>query len=340
MDIREISLPFDAAQISAIQALNIPRLTFLIIRQDGEILLFDPQTSVLSSHISQLDQGIDVKQVGIYSYRDYCCIVDNRGTRGVVLSLTDPTFQKHLIRGDYQVEHCSFPIGFYSRGDQTFLIHGTDWNRLDITCLETDELLTERIVDYESETNYVDYFHSLLSVSPDENSFITNGWVWNPIDVIKLYKIDTFLVSYESSDYQSIFPEGRNSGYLWDRPACWMDSETVVIGYNKQEEFNEQQFASELQFMKIGSEEIVKKIPFDGFAVNDEGEISGSLHHDTLGKQLLVFHPDKGLLVTDYVGKVLYQDVTFQADRYSEQHRMFYSVRDSKLLLNHLFTPQ
>lgn len=335
MHTQHFSLSPDAYSFVTIQALQTDELSFLLISQARDVFLFDPNTSTLSPSMCTLNEDIDLNRIKIYSYGPYCCIVDNRGTKGVVISLEDQSFRKELSRGDYQVKHCSFPIAFYSREDQTFLIHGTDWNRLDITCLETDELLTDRIVEYESNTNYVDYFHSLLSISPDESHFISNGWVWSPVDVITLYTIEEFLSQYEEA-FAYIDLDGESSGYLWDRPSCWIDSDTLAIGYNKQEEFVSKNFPSELHFLNIKSREVIRKITFDGFHVNDYGEISGSLFHDQFRQQLIVLHPDKGVYISDYEGNLLYQDKHFLADGYADRHHAFFSIKGEELIIQSL----
>ncbi len=99
--------------------------------------------------VSNLDALVNLTQpVRLYTYRNYVAIVNLRGRQGVVLNLIDNTITLQLLRGEYQVEHCSFPIAFYSRDNNVYVIHGTDWNRLDITCLTTGELLTDRVVEY------------------------------------------------------------------------------------------------------------------------------------------------------------------------------------------------
>lgn len=111
----------------------------------------------------------------LHSFNDYVAIVQVYGQHGTVFNLSDRAFLKKLDRQNYHPDVCRFPIVFVDLGGQTCLIHATDWNRLDITRLEGDELLTDRVVSYETE-NYFDYFHCGLTVSPDSKNFVSNGW--------------------------------------------------------------------------------------------------------------------------------------------------------------------
>ena len=148
----------------------------------------------------------------------------------MVVNTENRSFSKKLIRGDYCVEHCSYPVAFYEYKNETYLIHATDWNRLDITNLNTDSLLTERVVDYDTKTKYFDYFHSKLYISPNHKNFISNGWIWQPYDTITAYSIKEFLEKYELSNKVVEFEP--TTGYNWDRPVCWINDELLCVGYN------------------------------------------------------------------------------------------------------------
>lgn len=259
----------------------------------------------------------------LYSFKDYICIVRNKGRTGIVLDLTNPNFYKKLERGDYQVEHCSFPIAFYEKNNQTFLIHGTDWNRLDITCLETDELLTERIVDYDTNSNYFDYFHSSLLVAPDAEHFTSNGWVWHPYDRITIYPIKDFLDSFEKSHIDVDF--GDVDGYNWDRPLCWIDRHTLGIGYNKREANDGTgDFVSEIIFVDIVKNEIADRIEFDGFALSEYGATEGDLFYDRERQRFIGLNNKKGALISTIKGEKIFEDKSLTSHKYSASHRLFY----------------
>lgn len=269
----------------------------------------------------------------LYSFNNYICIVQDKGILGVVLDLSNPSFQKRLERGDYHVEHCSFPIAFYEKENQTILIHGKDWNRLDITCLETDELLTDRVVDYDTNSNYFDYFHSSLLVSPDGKTFTSNGWVWSPYDIITVYLIDDFLRKFELSRLPFDFEQV--DGYNWDRPLCWTDNKTLGIGYNKKEA-NEGKgdFASEIVFVDILENKIVNRIDFDGFALSADGATEGELFYDQEKSQFIGLNNKTGVLIKDMNGKEIYRDSYLISYKYSPKHRLFYKIDFKNQLVN------
>ncbi len=330
---KEKSINIDDKQIASIQNLNRTNFELLIIQKDRKVQIFDCSIDKLKT-IFTLPEYFNIENIAVYSYKNYCCIVECLGTNGLIINLENPSYQKKLSRGDYKVEHCSYPIAFYAANNATYLIHGTDWNRLDITCLETDELLTDRVVDYDTKTNYADYFHSLLSISPDEKSFISNGWVWQPYDIITHYKIDAFQQKFELSGTFVDFEE--TTGYLWDRPLCWINAETIAVGYNKKEALEEGNFPSELIFINLNKNEIEKRIEFDGFDLNDHGEVFGSLFHVPDKKLLMIYSERKGLLVTDYEGIVQFTKSNFTAKGYSEKHKVFYQLKNGILSLTEL----
>lgn len=262
----------------------------------------------------------------LYSFNNYICIVQDKGTSGIVLDLSNPNFHKRLKRGDYCVEHCSFPIAFYKKDNQTFLIHGTDWNRLDITCLETDELMTDRIVDYDSNSNYFDYFHSSLLISPDAKHFTSNGWHWHPYGQIYCFSVAEFLQKFEISHKNIDLAEDCYS-FDWDRPICWFDNNTLAIGFSKNtEDYGKSNFPNEILFVEINTNKILKRIEFTGFANTIEGDVFGDLFYDIEKKHFISLNKKSGLLISDIEGNEILREPTFTTHKYSEKHKLFYQI--------------
>ncbi len=167
-----ISLNIENEDVVFADFTNRETLELIVVSKSGNIFLFDckAQSKSLVNKLSFVSYKLNLQ---LYSFNDYVCLVQKNGTDGMVFNLSDSNYQKNLKRGDYCAHESLFPIAFFSKGNQTFLIHGTDWNRLDITSLETDELLTNRIVEYETNSNYFDYFHASLLLTPDSKSFIS-----------------------------------------------------------------------------------------------------------------------------------------------------------------------
>lgn len=268
----------------------------------------------------------------LYSFKNYVCVVQQKGSEGVVIDLSNPNFQKKLNRGNYHIESCEFPIAFYEKDNQTFLIHGTDWNRLDITCLETDELLTDRIVDYDTDSNYFDYFHSALLVSPDGKNFTSNGWHWHPFGQIYCFKIDDFLEKFEFAKMEVNVCDEYYYDLDWDRPLCWVDDRTLAVGFNKQVcDENQLKYQSEILFYDTIKQKIVNRTEFDGFGITFEGNVFGELFYDEENNQFLGLNKKSGLLISNVEGKQIFRDSTFTNYKYSPHHKLFYQFEKEYL---------
>jgi hypothetical protein len=334
-----ISLKIDDEEIVFADLTNRENLEAVCVCGNGNIFLFDLLANehyfvktlefpiIYSEEFLNYSSSIGSQKefLQIKTNQHFLCITQKYGQNGIVLDLSNPDFQKNLERGDYQMEHCQFPIAFYKNGSQTFLIHGTDWNRLDITCLETDRLLTNRIVEYETKSNYFDYFHSSLLMSPNEKHFTSNGWFWGPCDNVTVYSVNKFLQEFEVSNVQLNFREV--DGYNWDRPLCWIDNQTLGIGYNKKEANDgEGDFVSEITFINILENKIVNRISFDGFALSEYGATEGDLFYDIENKYFIGLNKKNGLLISDVEGNEIFKDSTFTTHKYSVKHKLIYQI--------------
>ena len=294
-------------------------LELIIVSKSGNIFLFNCQTEI-SSSLAKLSFNPYQLNLQIHGFENYICITQKNGLQGMVIDISNPRFQKNIERIDYHAAHCLFPIGFYKKDGQTFLIHGTEWNRLDITCLETDELLTNRI-----SSNNFDYFHSSLLVSPDAKHFTSNGWVWSPYDGITVYSIENFLEEFEMS-YRAINFEPVD-GYNWDRPLCWIDNKTLGVGYNKREDGeSKEDFPSEIIFVDIVENQMINRIEFDGFELSEYGAAVGNLFFDSTENQFIGLNNKSGLLITDINGSKIYKDNFLISHKYSKRHKLFYQI--------------
>lgn len=339
---KEILLQIDNEEIVFAEFTNRENIELVVVCKSRNVFLLDCRTEksiklgslefspeYSEDHFKSFESfGYKKEFLQINSFKNYICITQKYGQNGVVFNLENSAFNKKLRRGGYQEEHCIFPIAFYSKQNSTFLIYGTDWNRLDITSLETDELLTQRIVEYESKSNYFDYFHGSLLISPDFTKFISNGWVWQPYEVITLYTVKDFLENYELSSTAIEFEE--TSGYNWERPVCWIDNQTLGISYNKKEAGEiKEETPSEIIFVDILKNEIVNRIEFNGFAINEHGEVSGKLFFDSKKLYFIGLNEQTGLVVSDFNGKEIIKDENLKSFNYSPKHRLLYQLNNS-----------
>jgi len=298
-------------------------------------------------NISRLDRPIK-----IYYHFPYICVTERYGLNAAVVNITDGRVLK-LTRHDYLCDVSSYSIGFLEHNGRILLIHQTQWNRLDITDLETEELLTEREIIHrrivKPETgqwstyikNYIDYFHSLLHVSPDSKHFLSNGWRWQPTDNIRCFETERFLKEYE--------PCGEDiryyRGYCWDRPCAFVGNDMLVIAADKdgitieegvdEAELKEPPAYHQLLFYKLSEVKTNKytyrgyenydtlplaysgKADCDVFAFDEYGEIRGGELHYAPETEHLIVLSEKGAFELTLDGKILHSAHEIKLSTYS-----------------------
>ncbi|HVB25007.1 MAG TPA: hypothetical protein VNG51_23935 [Ktedonobacteraceae bacterium] len=167
----------------------------------------------------------------------FAAVVNRRGQFGVVVNLVSNAITMHLERENYHVEHCDFPIAFFEHKNRTLLMHGTEWNRVDISDLETSELLTQRaspayVSGQKPSDHYLEYFHGKLYASPQQDWIANDGWVWHPYGSITVWNLSRWLEDnvWESEDGSS--KKELCERIDWDRSMCWLDNQTLAVwGY-------------------------------------------------------------------------------------------------------------
>lgn len=162
--------------------------------------------------------------------------------QGIVLDLTTNKDILKLDCGDYNTEHTVFPVAFFLHQHKPYLVHATDWNRLDITNLENMQLLTNRNLDdfskleeaYDDDDDDDDSFmtewHGELKVSPNGESVATIGWVWHPLGVAFGFSLKKWI---EGSQWEPENGESKKSyaiwDYFWHSPFLWLDNNRLCI---------------------------------------------------------------------------------------------------------------
>lgn len=192
---------------------------------------------------SQLDWD---KEVSLHVTEDgrLAAIANTYEQHGVVVDLVTGRVTMALQRDDYCIHVSRFPISFVSEGGRTLLVHGTAWNRLDVSDPRTGELLTERgPTSYdrgeERPPHYLDYFHSGLLASPNYEWIADNGWVWHPVGGVRTWNLKEWLGRnvWEAEDGASVRTLCWRS-YLWDKPLCWLDDQTLAVwGFGSDDDF-------------------------------------------------------------------------------------------------------
>jgi hypothetical protein len=155
----------------------------------------------------------------------YCGIVNDFDQLGVLVDRQTGRQTAILDRGQYYPGTTRFPFAFVEHPDGERFVHGTAWNRLDVSDARTGQLLTGR----ELGERRLDYFHGALLVSPDGQWIADDGWVWTPVGFPVVWNLQ----AWHSNPYES--EDGPSRRRLadrpdWNQPMCWFGGHLAVSG--------------------------------------------------------------------------------------------------------------
>ncbi len=270
-------------------------------------------------------------------------VFEQYGTNGCVYHL-ETGAARLFCRENYHAEVSGFSNGLLMYQGHVCLLHQTEWNRLDITDLETGKCLTDREIIHRlleetdayggsmyEKKNYVDYFHGQIFFSPDYRYFVDTGWVWQPVGVPVLYDLEAFLTEYEHSRIMLNWGENAVYGEEWDQSAVWLDEHTFWLNYSPDSDLLEESVGVSQGLLQFDVREIrpaqssyytsellaqrMLALPFVMMVVQSvqrEGEdycysqmLNADLHWDQ-EEQLLVGFYGEELLVWDQVSGLSY----------------------------------
>lgn len=119
----------------------------------------------------------------VSSDRESAVIYETLGTKG--LAIRGKTLVREINRSFYCAQAYEFPVAVFSLPDGgTAIAHcPEEYNRLEIEKLESGEKLTTR------RGESPDFFHSRLQVSKDGAYLLSAGWLWHPLDRVKLFSL-------------------------------------------------------------------------------------------------------------------------------------------------------
>ncbi|MCM3170856.1 hypothetical protein [Paenibacillus sp. MER 99-2] len=162
------------------------------------------------------------------------------GQHAAVYDLLDGKEILQLSRDDYHYDVSTYPLSFAYIDQRLILVHGTEWNRLDLTDVLLGESLTVRHTpihhndssqntdEPDTSEHYLDYFHGKLSVSPDQKWIVDSGWVWAPLGITRSWSLENWLSHvWESEDGSSIHDLWQTMD--WDLPSAWIAPHTIAI---------------------------------------------------------------------------------------------------------------
>lgn len=143
-----------------------------------------------------------------------------------------------LERGDYYTDKSLFPLAFAELDGRSLLIHGSDWNRVELTELPSLRPLAARAFpgrdgageadESGSPTPFLNYFHGRLLTSPNGGRIADTGWVWQPVGLVGTWSLREWLDNpWESENGASLKHFFQTED--WDLPAAWIDNERLAV---------------------------------------------------------------------------------------------------------------
>lgn len=306
----------------------------LLIDQDNHYSVLDLHNNKASSDFQALPQTLNVKNLRVSVALPYFALAEDYGQKGMVLSIRDKKYHYPFERGNYHVEHCSFPLALFEKEEEFHLIHGSDWNRVEQINLTKHSSLIPFNPEEEADKK-LDYFHSSIQLSPNKEEFLSNGWMWSPFDIIYRFKLeDLHQAKWKNAQYVEIPP---TTGYNWDRPLCWINNNLIAIGYTPQEDEEEkldEQTPSEILIYDLTNDHINKKIRTDGFGVNEEGEVWGELYYHRELDTFIILNSIKGLTIIQRNGQTLYHNEALKNWLYSPELGLIYYLDGNQLQIS------
>ena len=217
----------------------------------------------------------------------YICITEERGLNSSVVNI-ETLETINLKREDYHSDVSSYSNEFCIINNEIHLITQTKWNTLNIMNLKTKRMITDTNRDEEKFS--IDYFHSNLLVSKDYKHFLSNGWIWNPVDCISYFNIEEFLKEYEKCQVCVI--NEYISGYNWDRPLTFINNKIFVLACDNTNFDDEDFIYNQLRFYNIDDIKIdnsdnneykylesYKSINANLFSLDEYNEVHGKLYY-------------------------------------------------------------
>lgn len=153
------------------------------------------------------------------------------GTKGFVLH--DGKILREIDRSFHQAQVYEFPVCLWSSAEgRTLLAHCPDaYNQIEIE----DAVTGERLTDGDRDPD--DFFHSRLQVNPSGSRLISAGWIWHPVDAVKLFDVPTALADPHHLDREEpldLTPADREFFAL--PSACWQSDDVVLIATNAEQD--------------------------------------------------------------------------------------------------------
>jgi hypothetical protein len=157
-----------------------------------------------------------------------------RGTKALLLS--EGRLVRELNRSYYHADDFDYPIALGVLPDgRECVVHCPDaYNVLEIEDAETGARLTA------ARRAPNDFFHSVLSVSPDGRHLLDVGWVWHPYGMARIFDLQRALDDPSELDGEgmAVFDQAIDAEVS---SACWLDDDRVAVATTNEEPRNDDQ---------------------------------------------------------------------------------------------------
>ncbi len=208
--------------------------TWLVLTADARLHVVDLDPARVLGSTAPIAHGLEGDlTLHAWAQGDLAALVEARGRRGLVVDAATGAPLLRLDRGDYHPGQSEFPLAFLERDGRTFVVHGADWNRLDVTDPRTGarpfDLAPPGASPEHSRPGHPgDHFRGRLRLSPGGGWLLEDGWQWQPVGWTVSWSVDAWLGA-GTTDRLLRMP------YDWGRPMCWVDERTVALwGYGEE----------------------------------------------------------------------------------------------------------
>ena len=249
-------------------------------------------------------------ELELHALDRWACVAERFGLRAVLVDLCSGTTRNHC-REDHHCDVSSYSVALLRLDGRVVVVLQTQWCRLDFFDAVTGELLTDRRISCnqdDGKENFVDFFHSRLLVSPGHTHLVSNGWVWAPVDMLRVFRVADFLERWEPSGVRFV-----GSGYNWDRPIAFVGEGSLLVALDKGEYSHWNNIEPHHPFALVGLDGpdadghlgIERFLGPDFLSRDPEyGEVKGDLAFDEPSGLVVATDASKGSIAFDLDGEV------------------------------------
>lgn len=171
----------------------------------------------------------------------YTILYQRLGTKAVVFR--DGEIVRELNRSFYHAAVYDYPICLWTNASgRTLAAHcPEEYNRLVVEDIATGE----RLVEYRDHEP-PDFFHSRLQCSPGGGRLLSAGWIWHPLDALRIIDLpmNTAHPHQFSPDSETLI-EFDEDWEVQCAAACWQSDDVVLAALHRDEDPSDDQNAGQ-----------------------------------------------------------------------------------------------